>query len=99
MESIDDEKLFHIGNEFWRELSKLVGHAVSQFPKEQEMDVLEYLSDQSSVLGSDWKKYVKRWTCPDHPKADVIWSKEEESLAVCQECGRTNKYHVQGLEL
>ncbi len=60
MELTDEEhvNLIDVGNEFWSKFSALVAEAVNKMPKELESLTLAYLSDHSSVYGSDYMSHL-----------------------------------------
>ena len=51
-------ELVEVGNYFYDEFSKLIATCLQKLPKNIEAEALDYLSDMSSVFGSDYDKYM-----------------------------------------
>lgn len=53
-------KLVEVGNHFWDTFSKLVAECLDMLPDGMdETEALYYLSDHSSVFGTNFEKYRK----------------------------------------
>jgi hypothetical protein len=52
--------LVEVGNYFWDELGKLVARCLTKLPQDMDLDeALIYLSDHSSVYGTEFDVYLK----------------------------------------
>lgn len=61
MNEDDDADLIHeISDQYWIDLSKLIGRTLSKAPPRLHHELLERLQEKSSVYGSDYDSYLTK---------------------------------------
>jgi len=54
----DGELIHEINNQYWQDLSRLIGQTLSRAPARLHPELLERLQESSSVYGSDYETHT-----------------------------------------